>query len=64
MTFLSVCDLSLRIFHIHLTTISLVWHIPEWLPWFSYKPLARYGRDLGLEVLNAPIQFVRDAMVS
>jgi hypothetical protein len=43
---------------------SVVWHIPEWLPWMSYKPLARYGRDLGLEVLNAPIQFVRDVMVS
>jgi len=39
-------------------------HIPEWLPWFSYKPLARIGRDLGTEVLNAPFQFVRDAIVS
>ncbi|KAH9970771.1 cytochrome P450 [Russula compacta] len=39
-----------------------LWHIPEWLPWMSYKPLARYGRDLGVEVLNAPIQFVRNAM--
>ncbi|KAH9970767.1 cytochrome P450 [Russula compacta] len=43
--------------------LPFLWHIPEWLPWFSYKPLARYGRDLGLEVLNAPIQFVRDAML-
>jgi hypothetical protein len=46
------------------TMTSLVRHIPEWLPWFSYKPLARIGRDLGTEVLNAPIQFVRDAIVS
>ncbi|KAH9970770.1 cytochrome P450 [Russula compacta] len=42
--------------------LPFLWHIPEWLPWFSYKPLARFGRDLGLEVLNAPIQFVRDSM--
>jgi len=42
----------------------LVRHIPDWLPWFSYKPLARFGRDLGLEVLNSPIQFVKDALVS
>ena len=41
----------------------LVWHIPEWLPWFSYKPLARVGRNLALEVLNAPIQFVKDSVV-
>ncbi|KAI0253743.1 cytochrome P450 [Lactifluus subvellereus] len=38
-------------------------HIPEWLPWFSYKPLARFGHDLGDEVLNEPIRFVRDSMV-
>jgi hypothetical protein len=46
------------------TMSSLVRHIPEWLPWFSYKPLARFGHDLGLEVVNSPIQFVKDAMVS
>ncbi|KAH9976260.1 cytochrome P450 [Lactifluus volemus] len=39
-------------------------HIPEWLPWFSYKPLARYGYDLGVEVRNELIKFVRDGMVS
>ena len=38
-------------------------HIPEWLPWFSYKPLARIGYDLGQEVMNEPIQFVRESMV-
>jgi len=46
------------------TMSFLVRHIPDWLPWFSYKPLARFGRDLGLEVLNSPIQFVKDALVS
>ncbi|KAH9970773.1 cytochrome P450 [Russula compacta] len=44
--------------------LPFLWHIPEWLPWFSYKPLARVGHDLGVEVVNAPIQFVRDSMYS
>ena len=48
----------------HVTIFCLVRHIPDWLPWFSYKPLARVGRDLGLEVLHPPIDFVKDAMVS
>ena len=39
-------------------------HIPEWLPWFSYKPLARIGRDIGREVVREPIRFVRESMVS
>jgi hypothetical protein len=42
----------------------LVRHIPEWLPWFSYKPLARIGHALGEEVKNDPMQFVRESMVS
>ena len=42
----------------------LVRHIFEWLLWFSYKPLARFGHDLGDEVLNEPIRFVRDSMVN
>ena len=46
------------------TTTLLVRHIPEWLPWFSYKPLARIGVDLGNEVLNEPIRFVVDGMVN
>ena len=47
-----------------LMTIPLVRHIPEWLPWFSYQPLARIGHDLGNEVLNEPIRFVTDRMVN
>ncbi|KAI0302455.1 cytochrome P450 [Multifurca ochricompacta] len=39
-------------------------HIPEWLPWFSYKPLARIGHDLGQEVMNDPIQFVRESILN
>jgi hypothetical protein len=38
-------------------------YIPEWLPWLSYKPLARYGYDLGQEVLHAPMEFVRETIV-
>lgn len=38
-------------------------HIPEWLPWFSYKPLARVGHDLGQEVMHELIQFVRESML-
>jgi hypothetical protein len=41
----------------------LVRHIPEWLPWLSYKPLARYGYNVGQEVLHEPMKFVREAMV-
>ncbi|KAF8258563.1 cytochrome P450 [Lactarius quietus] len=39
-------------------------YIPEWLPWFSYKPLARIGRDLTQEVMNEPIRFVRESMLN
>ena len=39
-------------------------YIPEWLPWISYKPLARIGRDIGRQVIREPIQFVRESMVS
>jgi len=39
-------------------------YIPEWIPWFSYKPLARYGQDLGDEVRHAPMSFVRESMTN
>jgi hypothetical protein len=39
-------------------------HIPEWLPWLSYKPLARFGHELGKQVLYPPIQFVKESIVS
>ncbi|KAI0278757.1 cytochrome P450 [Russula aff. rugulosa BPL654] len=38
-------------------------HIPEWLPWFSYKPLARIGYNIGQEVLRGPMEFVREAIL-
>jgi hypothetical protein len=43
---------------------TLVQYIPEWLPWLSYKPLARHGYDLGQEVMNGPMSFVRESIVS
>jgi len=39
-------------------------HIPEWLSWLSYKPLARYGLDIGREVLNGPMAYVREGISS
>ncbi|KAH9975189.1 cytochrome P450, partial [Russula compacta] len=44
--------------------LPLLRHIPEWLPWFSYKPLARVGNELGKQVLYPPIQFVNDSILS
>jgi len=37
-------------------------HIPSWVPWFSYAPLARIGRELGQRMMNEPIDFVKNAM--
>jgi len=39
-------------------------HIPEWLPWLSYKPLARHGYNIGQQVLHEPMEFVRESIVS
>ena len=41
----------------------LVKYIPEWLSWFSYKPLARIGFNIGQEVLHEPMEFVKEAIV-
>jgi hypothetical protein len=37
-------------------------HIPSWVPWFSYAPLAQIGRELGQRTMNEPIDFVKKAM--
>ena len=42
----------------------LVRHIPEWIPWFSYKPFARFGYNLGQEVVHDPMRFVKESIVS
>lgn len=46
-----------------LTAFASVRYVPEWLPWLSYKPLARYGHDLWQEVMYGPLSLVRESMV-
>ena len=41
----------------------LVRHVPEWLPWFSYKPIARYGYNLGQEVTYGQVSLVKESIV-
>jgi hypothetical protein len=41
-----------------------VQYIPESLSWLSYKPLTRYGYNMGQEVLHGPMEFVKESMVS
>jgi hypothetical protein len=43
--------------------LSSVRHIPSWVPYFSYKPLARIGRKLSERTRNEPIDFVKNALV-
>lgn len=39
-------------------------HIPERLSWFSYKPLARFGHNLGQEVVHEPMRFVKESVLN
>ena len=39
-------------------------YIPESLSWLSYKPLTRYGRNMGQEALHGPMEFVKESIVS
>ena len=48
---------------IRLQRSSIVRYIPEWFSWLSYKPLARYGHNLGHEVMHGPMTFVRESIV-
>ena len=41
----------------------LVRHIPSWVPYLSYKPLARTVRNLSERIRNEPIDFVKNALV-
>ncbi|KAI0264172.1 cytochrome P450 [Gloeopeniophorella convolvens] len=43
-------------------TLPFLRHIPSWVPWFSYEPLARKGRDMSQRTLNKPVYFVKNAM--
>lgn len=37
-------------------------HIPSWVPYFSYKPLAQIGRKVNERIRNEPINFVKNAL--
>jgi hypothetical protein len=38
-------------------------HIPSWVPYLSYEPLARIGREMAERMKNEPIDFVKTALV-
>ena len=38
-------------------------YIPSWVPYFSYKPVARRLRKLSERMRNEPIDFVKNALV-
>jgi hypothetical protein len=59
-----MCYFTFHVRIILLMITIIVRHIPEWLPWLSYKPLARLGHDLAQETMHAPIRFVKESMVS
>jgi hypothetical protein len=46
-----------------LMATTIVRHVPEWLPWLSYKPIARLGYNVGQEAIHRPIRFVRESVV-
>ena len=57
--------MPLRICYVEaINYVFLVRHIPEWMPWLSYKPLARFGYNLGQEVIHEPMRFVKESIVS
>ena len=37
--------------------------VPSWVPYFSYKPLARSVRKLVARMKDEPIDFVKNALV-
>jgi hypothetical protein len=41
----------------------LVRHLPSWVPWFKYEPVASECKGLGQRIKNEPIEFVRNSMV-
>ncbi|KAI9448685.1 cytochrome P450 [Lactarius psammicola] len=37
-------------------------HLPSWVPWFKYEPIASECREMGQRMRNEPIDFVRNSM--
>jgi hypothetical protein len=62
---LPFCTISNFIIPIIMVSDSyvLVRHIPSWVPFFSYEPLARTVRELSERIRNEPIDFVKNALV-
>jgi hypothetical protein len=52
--FLPACSVS-RLFSVR--------HIPSWVPYLSYKPLAQKGRNISEKMKNEPFEFVKNALV-
>jgi hypothetical protein len=44
-------------------TSTSVRHVPSWVPYFSYKPVARTVQKLSKRIRNEPIDFVKSALV-
>jgi hypothetical protein len=62
---LPFCAISNSILPIIVVSHSyvLVRHIPSWVPFLSYEPLARTVRKLSETIRNEPIDFVKNALV-
>ena len=59
-----ICGLLL--YPSHASSVSQVFsvrYIPSWVPYFSYKPMARRLRKLSERMRNEPIDFVKNALV-
>ncbi|KAI0263954.1 cytochrome P450 [Gloeopeniophorella convolvens] len=42
--------------------IPLLQHIPGWIPWLSYQPHARLGRDGWQEVIHTSMRFAKESI--
>ena len=61
---LPFCMRSLTfIHHIKLITTFPVRHIPAWVPYISYQPIAQLGRNLTRELLDWSLPFVKESIV-
>ena len=38
-------------------------YIPSWIPFLSYEPLAKIGREMSRRIRNEPIEFAKNALV-
>ena len=64
MDFHSVCGFISSRQHPTLTITILVRHIPSWVPYLSFKPVAKVGRTITREMLYEPMRFAKESIVS